>query len=139
MGSISANSQQIGVRVGDAVGGNYALDALVPLFRGNKLHLDVSFGDAVGVEALWDFLYRSLPGKSFSIYAGLGPSAVFDDKTLFGLSAETGLEYRFKKIPISLSGDWRPTWWFAGDSDFKAGGYGFNIRYVFGGRGGLIR
>ncbi len=131
IGSFSAKSQEVGVRFGEVVGGNYAVDALLPLLRGNKLHVDVSFGDAVGLEALWDFIYRPI-GKSFRIYGGIGPSVVFDDKTLFGLSGEAGLGYKFKAIPISISGDWRPTWWFVGESEFKGGGFGFNVRYTFG-------
>lgn len=133
LGSFSAKSQEIGVRFGEVVGGNYALDVLLPLLRGNKLHVDVSFGDAIGAEVLWDFIYRPL-GKSLRIYGGIGPSAVFDsdNETLFGLSGEAGLGYKFKALPFSLSGDWRPTWWFVGNSEFKGGGFGFNIRYTFG-------
>ena len=133
LGSLSAKSQEIGVRFGEVVGGNYAVDALLPLLRGNKLHVDVSFGNAVGLEALWDFIYRPL-GKSLVIYGGIGPSAVFDDNSdpLFGLSGEAGLGYKFNAIPISLSADWRPTWWFVGDSEFQGGGFGVNLRYVFG-------
>jgi hypothetical protein len=35
-------------------------------------------------------------------------------------------------VPISLSADWRPTFWIIEDTDFRGGGFGLNARYVFG-------
>src|SRR5688572_9008741 len=80
-------SQELGVRVGDVLGNNIAIDAMLKSGKFNRLHLDVSFGDdksndndnstangGFGVELLWDFLYRPLGGEAFYWYLGAGRS-----------------------------------------------------------------
>lgn len=126
-------SQELGARFGEVLGNNVAIDAMVSTGKFNRLHLDVSFGDrGVGVEALWDFLYRPLGGEAFNWYAGAGPSILIGDPFLLGFSGEAGLEYRFNSVPIALGLDWRPTFYIIEDTDFDAGGFGFNVRYIFG-------
>jgi len=128
-------SQEIGVRFGDVVGNNVAVDALFNTGEFSRVHADVSFGSGVGVEALWDFLYKPLSiGKAegFSWYAGAGVSTLIDDPFWLGVSGEAGLEYTFAKVPISLSTDYRPSFYFIDDFDFHGGGFCFNARYVFG-------
>ena len=125
-------SQEFGVRFGEVLGNNVALDMV---FRGgdfNRIHADLSFGNDVGLEVLWDLVYRPLGGEAFYWYLGVGPSMLFSDDFLFGISAEAGLEYRFAKLPIAIGADWRPTWFISGDSDFETGGFGVNARFVFG-------
>src|SRR6478609_8804923 len=128
----AAQAQELGIRVGDALGNNVAVDALFGTGKFSRIHADVSFGSGVGVEALWDFLYRPLGGEAFYWYAGVGASMLIDDPFLLGASGELGLSYTFKTVPISLSADWRPTFYIIEDTDFHAGGFGFNVRYVFG-------
>ena len=125
-------SQEVGVRFGDVLGNNIALDAIINTGKFNRLHADVSFGDGVGVELLWNFLYRPLSGEAFRWYVGAGVSSLIDDPFWLGVSGEAGLEYRFNKIPLSLSADWRPTFYFIEDTDFRSGGFGVNARWVFG-------
>src|SRR5436189_28327 len=86
----------------------------------------------VGVELLWDFLYRPLGGEAFYWYLGAGPSVLFADPFWLGISGEAGLEYRFKTVPIALGADWRPTFWIIDDTKFSGGGFGFMARFVFG-------
>lgn len=128
----AAQAQELGIRVGDALGNNVAVDALFSAGEFSRIHADVSFGSGVGVEALWDFLYRPLGGEAFYWYAGVGPSMLIDDPFLLGASGELGLSYTFNGAPISISADWRPTFYIIEDTDFHAGGFGVNIRYVFG-------
>ncbi|MNF31890.1 hypothetical protein D3C85_250290 [compost metagenome] len=126
------NAQEIGVRFGDVARNNVALDAVFGTGKFNRIHADVSFGgDGVGVDALWDFIYKPLGGESFNWYLGVGPSMSIDDDFWFGVSGEIGLEYRFKGAPIALGIDYRPTFWIVEESDFNAGGFGFNARYIF--------
>lgn len=125
-------SQEIGARFGDALGNNVAVDAVFKTGKFNRLHADVSFGSGVGVEVLWDFLYRPLGGEAFNWYVGAGPSALLDDPFYLGISGEVGLEYRFNNAPIALGLDWRPTFFIIEDTDFSSSGFGFNARYVFG-------
>jgi len=128
----AAQAQELGIRVGDALGNNVAVDALFGTGKFSRIHADVSFGSGVGVEALWDFLYRPLGGEAFYWYAGVGASMLIDDPFLLGASGELGLSYTFNNAPISISADWRPTFYIIEDTDFHAGGFGVNIRYVFG-------
>jgi hypothetical protein len=130
---VTANGQEIGIRFGDALGNNYAVDAVFGTGEFRRIHADVNFGDeGVGVEALWDFLYKPLGGEAFNWYVGAGPSLLLGDTFKLGVSGEIGLEYHFNGAPIALGADWRPTFVLVEDTEFEAGGFGFNVRYVFG-------
>ncbi|MBK0368480.1 hypothetical protein [Flavobacterium agrisoli] len=127
------SAQEVGVRFGSGSGGDFAVDGVFGLGKFSRIHADVSFGDGgVGIDALWDFLYRPLGGEAFNWYVGVGPSMNIDDPFWLGVSGEIGLEYRFKQVPIVLGVDWRPTFWIIDDTDFSADGFGINIRYNFG-------
>ena len=125
-------AQEVGIRFGDVTNNNVALDAVFGVAKYSRIHADVSFGDnGVGVDALWDFVNKPLGAESFNWYAGVGPSLVIDNDFLLGVSGEIGLEYRFKQAPIALGLDWRPTFWIVENTDFHAGGFGLNVRYIF--------
>ncbi len=124
-------AQEVGIRFGDAIGGNYAVDAVFGMSGFSRIHADVSFGnDGVGVEALYDFYTQPL-GQGFDWYIGAGPTAFLGDPFVLGVSGELGLEYHFN-IPLAIGVDWRPTFIIVEDTDFEAGWFGFNVRYVFG-------
>jgi hypothetical protein len=124
-------AQEVGIRFGDAFGGHYAVDAVFSTSGFSRIHADVSFGnDGVGVEALYDFYTQPL-GSGFDWYIGAGPSAFLGDPFLLGVTGEIGLEYHFD-IPLAIGADWRPTFIIIEDTDFEAGWFGFNVRYVFG-------
>ncbi len=125
-----ASSQELGIRVGDVVGGNAAIDFVMPLKAG-RLHADLSFGDGVGVEALYDFLFDEI-GSGFYYYVGAGAYTVIGDPFRLGIVAEGGVEYRFDGVPIVLGLDWRPSFQILDNTDFHVGGFGFNARWVFG-------
>ena len=103
----SGNAQEIGVRFGDIVGNNVALDAVFGS-HGYRVHANVSFGDGVGVEALLDLMVKPLQGEAFNVYMGIGAFGWFGDPFTLGISGEVGLEYRFNSIPIAIGLDWRP-------------------------------
>ena len=125
------NAQEVGIRFGDAFGGHYAVDAVFGLGEFSRIHADVSFGnDGVGVEALWDLLYRPL-GDGFNWYVGVGPSAYLGDPFALAASGEIGIEYHFD-FPLAVGVDWRPSFIIIEKTDFEAGWFGLNIRYVFG-------
>jgi len=131
--SLSVKAQEVGVRWGDVLGNDFAIDAMVGIADYSRVHVDVSFGNGVGVEALWDFLYRPL-GESFNWYVGAGPSLYIDDPLWLGVSGEVGLEYHFDGVPLAIGADWRPTFYIIDETDFHGGGFGVNLRWVFGGR-----
>jgi hypothetical protein len=127
-----SSAQELGLRFGDVSGGNVAIDGVFSMAQFSRIHADVSFGDGgVGVDALWDFLYRPLGDEAFHYYAGVGPYAFLGDPFQLGVVAELGLEYRFKGAPIVIGGDWRPLFRLVDETDVSWGGFGFNIRYAF--------
>lgn len=130
--ALTSNAQELGVRFGDVSGGNVAIDGIFSTGEFSRIHADVSFGDGLGIDVLWDFIYRPLGGEAFNWYAGVGPYMYINDPFWLGAVGELGLSYTFNAIPISLSADWRPALSIIEETDFHAGGFGFNVRYVFG-------
>lgn len=124
--------QEVGIRFGDVTGGNIAVDALISIGEFSRIHADVSFGNGVGIDAVWDFLYRPLGGEAFDWYAGVGPYIWIGDPFQLGIVGELGLQYTFASVPISLSADWRPWFRLIDNTDIGFGGFGFNVRYVIG-------
>ena len=127
----NAKAQEVGLRFGEVVGDNVAIDGMVSVGRFSRIHADVSFGNGVGVEALWDFLYRPLGDEGFNWYVGVGPSLRISDPFFFGVSGEIGIDYHFNGAPIALGLDWRPTFWLIETTDITGDGFGLNVRYVF--------
>jgi hypothetical protein len=127
---VLCNAQEIGVRFGDVSGGNVAVDAVFGTSKFSRIHADASFGDGFAIDLLWDFLYKPLGGEAFNWYMGVGPYSFFGSPFQLGLVAEVGLEYHFKGLPIAIGGDWRPYFRIIDNTDFDAGGFGFNVRLV---------
>ena len=128
------NAQELGVRFGDVTGGNVAVDALFTTSQFSMVHADVSFGGGgVGVDALWDFVYRPLGDIPMNWYMGVGPTVFLgnNDFALAG-SFELGLAYSIPDVPISISADWRPALVLIETTGFYAERLGLNIRYQFG-------
>jgi len=128
--STITSAQELGIRWGDVSGGDVAIDAVFSLGKFTRTHADVSFGNGVGIDLIFDFLYKPLGGEALNWYAGVGAFTVSDDPFSLGAVGEVGLEYRFD-FPISVSADWRPYFRIVEDTDFNAGGFGLNVRYVF--------
>lgn len=128
--AIFGHAQEIGVRFGDIVGNNVAVDAVFGS-KGRRIHADVSFGDGVGIEALVDLVVRPLSGEAFHYYLGFGAFSWIGDPFRLGISGELGLEYRFNSVPIAIGVDWRPALRLISDTKFFADRFGFNVRLVF--------
>lgn len=129
--SIAINAQEFGVRFGEVTGNNVAVDAVFNTSSGSRIHADVSFGSGVGVDALWDFIYKPLGSEPFNWYAGVGPSVYINNNFLLGASGEIGLEYVFSGVPFVIGVDYRPTFWIIENTKFDWGGFGLNIRFRF--------
>jgi hypothetical protein len=129
----TVSAQEVGLRFGDVLGNSVAIDGVFGLGQFSRIHADVSFGDrGVGIEALWNPLYRPLGDEAFHWYVGVGPSLLLGDPFILGVSGEIGLEYKFNAVPIVLGLDWRPRVDIVEVTDFNPGGFGLNIRYAFG-------
>lgn len=130
MSSVALSAQELGIRFGQVSGeNNVAVDGIFQAGPG-RIHANVSFGDGVGLDALWDFIYKPLGEENFNWYVGVGPSVYFGDDFFLGASGEIGLEYSFD-APITIGLDYRPTFWIVEDTSFEWGGFGLNIRYRF--------
>ena len=123
-------SQEIGVRFGEISGGNVALDAVFSTSKFSRIHADLSFGDGIAIDFLWDFYYQPFGNEAFDWYIGAGPYSFLGNPFQLGLAAEIGLEYHFKGIPIAIGGDWRPVLRIIDNTDLDLGGFGFNVRLV---------
>ncbi|WP_319500869.1 hypothetical protein [uncultured Draconibacterium sp.] len=143
-GMFIGNAQELGVRFGDVSAGSVAIDGIFSTGEFNRLHADLSFGDGVAADLLWDFLYRPLADEAFNWYMGVGPYLAILDETVYkngvkdretnfnlGAAFEIGLEYRFVNIPLALGLDYRPSLEIIDKTTFHGGGFGFNVRYVF--------
>ena len=127
----SANAQEIGIRFGEITGGNVALDAVFSTSQFSRIHGDISFGSGVGIDLIWDLLYRPIGGEAFNWYLGFGPYTFLGSPFKLGVAAEAGLEYHFNSVPIAIGADWRPRLRLIDNTDFIWGGFGFNVRFVF--------
>jgi hypothetical protein len=125
-----SGAQELGVRFGNVVG-NYAAVDLVWAFKAGRIHADASFGDGVGAEALYDFLFGPLGDDNLHYYVGLGAFTWIGDPFGLGISGEAGLEYRFQSVPLALGLDWRPAFQIIDNTDFHVDRFGLNLRYVF--------
>ena len=132
--SFGANAQELGVRFGNVTGGDVALDAVFSAGDFSRIHANVSFGDdIVGIDALWDFSYRSFQaeGETFFWYLGAGPFIGIGDDFSLGAVGEIGIEYQFSGAPIALGIDWRPGFRLIDETDFTVDGFVHNMRYDF--------
>ena len=57
-------AQEIGIRGGDLSGGNIALDAAILTGDFSRIHADISFGEDIGIDVIWNFIYRPLVDES---------------------------------------------------------------------------
>lgn len=133
--AISSQAQELGIRFGNVTGGDAAIDAVFSAGDFSRIHADVSFGNGiVGIDALWDFLYRPFEaeGETFFWYVGAGPFLGIGDDFSLGAVGEIGVEYQFSGAPLALGLDWRPGFRIIDETDFTVEGFGLNLRYVFG-------
>lgn len=126
------HGQELGIRFGNALGNksSVAVDGIFSLGKYSRIHADVSFGNGVALEALWDFIYRPVSDTPFNWYLGAGPAMYISSPFALGASGEAGLEYRFTEIPMAIGLDYRPTFVLIEKTDF-VNSFGVNVRYVF--------
>lgn len=129
---MSGQSQELGIRFGNALGNksSVAIDGIFALGKFSRLHADVSFGNGVGLELLYDFLYRPIGESPINWYVGVGPSLYLSNPFGLGVAGEIGLECRLTDIPLAIGLDFRPTFVLIENTDFISG-FGLNLRYVF--------
>ncbi|MDR7132611.1 hypothetical protein J2X69_004985 [Algoriphagus sp. 4150] len=128
-----ANAQELGIRFGNFYGNNVAVDGVFALGQFSRVHADVSFGGGgVGIDALWNPIYRPVGASDFNYYLGFGPSMFIGDPFSLGVAGEIGIEYPFNSVPIVIGADWRPNFRLIENTNFFANQFGLNIRWRFG-------
>lgn len=128
------SAQEVGIRFGGVNGGGGAAIDAVFGTGSSRIHADLGFyGGGIGVDVLWDLIYKPLGGEAFYWYLGPGVTTYIGDDFWLGAAAELGLEYRFNTVPIVIGLDWRPTFWIIDESRFGADSFGLNVRWNFGG------
>jgi len=128
----TTKAQELGVRFGDAMmnRSSVAVDGVFSVGKFSRVHGDVSFGNGVGVELLWDFIFRPIDKSPVYWYLGVGPSLYLGNPFGFGAAGEIGAEYRFPDAPIAIGLDYRPTLVLV-ETTTWVNSFGFNVRYVF--------
>ena len=129
--SLESNAQELGLRFGNFYGNNVAVDGVFALGEFSRIHGDVSFGRVVGIDLLWNPIYKPVSSSDFNWYAGFGPSLYIADPFSLGVAGEIGIEYAFEDVPIVIGADWRPTFRLIENTDFFADVFGLNIRWRF--------
>ena len=61
---------------------------------------------------------------------GFGGTAIFGDKFYLGPTGILGFDWRLKKVPVTMSVDWMPTWILIGTSRFSSLNGAFSLRYI---------
>lgn len=129
--SCQITAQEIGVRFGDMYGNNIAVEGTIPI-KTKRIHASVSFGDNIGVDALYDFAVESIfRSPDLHYYVGVGLTTLFASEFKLGVAGEVGLEYTFPRTPLALGIDYRPAIIVIEKMDFIYANFGFNVRYVF--------
>ena len=125
------SAQVIGVRFGDMYGNNIAMDATVPI-KNKRIHATVSFGDNIGLDAIYDFAVESIfRSPDLRYYAGIGLTTLFSSEFKLGVMGELGIEYGFPRTPVTIGLDYRPAIMIIEKMDFIYGNFGLNVRYRF--------
>ncbi|MDF2156357.1 outer membrane insertion C- signal [Algoriphagus sp. CAU 1675] len=128
--AMESHAQEVGIRFGNVNGNDVALDAVFSLGEFSRVHGDLSFGNSgMGIDLLWNPIYRPIENSDFNYYIGFGPSLFLGDPFRLGAAGEIGAEYAFADVPLVIGLDWRPYFILVEDTDFNAGGFGLNVRW----------
>ena len=91
----------------------------------------ISFGSRFGMGALLE-LHRPLKAEGLTWFWGGGLYVGFgDDKTYLGPTGILGLDYKFPKIPLNLSLDWKPELDIIPDINFVPDAFALSARFAF--------
>ena len=125
-------AQELGLRFGSVTGdNNTAIDAVFATSKFSRVHADLSFNDGVGIDLLWDFIYRPLYSTVLDSYVGVGPYIWVGEPFQLGVAAELGLAYALDQLPLVISIDWRPAIEVISKTKIEVIRIGLNIRYLF--------
>jgi hypothetical protein len=84
--------------------------------------------NSLGITGLYEKLVP-LSGKRLNAQIGGGPTWVFRD-TRIGISGILGFDWRLKHLPVTMSVDWAPTFFFVNRTGFSPVNGAFSVRYI---------
>lgn len=127
----SAQPRAIGLR-----GGYGAAELSYQHSLGNNFaELDLGWwSHAISVTGVYDFVFASAGDLNF--YGGPGAQVYlysYNGYSTFNAAivGQIGMEYVFPSIPLQLSLDWRPAFYFLQGGHFGWEGFALGIRYAF--------
>jgi len=86
--------------------------------------------DGFAISGVWEKLAPLNSNGQLSAEFGFGATIIFGDKTYFGPSGVIGFDWRLKKVPVTMSVDWMPTWIVVGTSRFTGTNVAYSVRYI---------
>ena len=124
-------AQEIGIRLGNFGDNNVAIDGIVNFDDLTRLHGDITFGNGIGANLLYDFKVKPFEenNPNFQYYFGAGIGTFIGDPFILGVNGETGIEYLLRSTPITFGLDWRPQLNIITQTSIDTLRFGFNIRY----------
>ena len=122
----------LGVRLSDAtptLSNSVSLKYIMP--TGNALEGLISFGTRFGIGGLYE-IQKPLNGTAgLKWYYGGGAYVGFQSgNTYLGPTGAIGLDYKFDKVPLNLSLDWKPELDILPGINFVPDAFGFSARFV---------
>lgn len=135
--SAASAQKALGLRVGSGSASGIEVSFQKDLRKMNRLELDLGVesgdNDHSGVTLIGDYQWvwdLSDLSEGFKWYAGAGGGVHIFDNIGLGFNGQIGIEYTLQEIPLQLSLDTRPGFYFGGGDGF---GYGaaLGVRYKF--------
>ena len=126
----SAQSRAIGIRAG--YGGELSYQHSM---GSNFMEFDLGwFSKGFDVVGIYDFIIAGT--GEVNLYAGPGAQLGFynydgGSKINVGLAGQLGVEWNFPSVPLQLSIDWRPVFFFLNNHGFGYDSVGLGLRYRF--------
>jgi hypothetical protein len=101
------------------------------MYNGNALEGLISFGTRFGLGGLYEF-HKPLNGTpGLKWYYGAGAYVGFQSHDVYlGPTGVIGLDYKFEKIPLNLSLDWKPELDILPRINFVPDGFGLTARFT---------
>lgn len=129
-GSAQEYKMGLGIRLSSAQATvNNAVSFKYFLNESSALEGLVSF-DPTAIGVLYEF-HRPLGAPGFQWFFGGGGYVAFQGDNVVGAMGVVGLDYKFQKLPLNLSLDWKPELTLVKDISFEAGAIGLSIRFAF--------
>ena len=126
----SAQSRAIGIRAG--YGGELSYQHSL---GNNFAEFDLGwFANGFDVVGIYDFIIAGT--GEVNLYAGPGAQVGFynyegGQAMNVGVAGQLGVEWNFPAVPLSLSLDWRPVFFFLNNGGFGYDSVGLGLRYRF--------